>query len=425
MLPTMPADDLLALALAAAVLASTAVRLWLDARQIRHVMAHRDAVPKAFVDVVPLTSHRKAADYTMARVKLSSMSTLFGAVVLIGWTLLGGLDALNTVVRDAVQPALGDLGYQVALIAAVVMLGSALDLPFSLYSTFVLEQRFGFNRTTWKLWLVDGVKGLVVGLLLGVPLVVTMLAFMRWTGELWWLWAWAAFVAFQCLMMVLIPTVVAPWFNRFLPLEDEGLRQRVQALMTRCGFKAEGLFVMDGSRRSAHGNAYLTGLGAAKRVVFFDTLLQRLSHGEVEAVLAHELGHFHHRHIAKRLVWMALTSLAAFALLGWLAAQPWFYTGLGVQPNANAPQDALALLLFLFAVPPFVYFVAPWWSRLSRRDEYEADAFARRHADCALLKSALLKLYEDNAGTLTPDPWYVAFYASHPPAAQRLAALES
>lgn len=421
----MPADDFLAFAFAAAVLASTAVRLWLDARQIRHVQAHRETVPAAFVDVVPLPSHRKAADYTVARVKLSSVSTVFGAIVLIGWTMLGGLDALNTFLRDAVYPAWGNLPYQLALVVAVVMLGSALDLPFSLYSTFVLEQRFAFNRMTWKLWLIDGLKGLIVGALLGLPLVATVLAFMQWTGELWWLWAWGVFVAFQCLMMVLIPTVVQPWFNRFLPLNDDALRERVQALMARCGFKAQGLFVMDGSRRSAHGNAYLTGLGAAKRVVFFDTLLQRLTHNEVEAVLAHELGHFHHRHIGKRLVWMCATALGAFALLGWIATQPWFYAGLGVTPNASAPNDGLALLLFLFVLPPFVYFVAPLFSRLSRRDEYEADAFARRHADGAALKSALLKLYEDNAGTLTPDPLYVAFYASHPPAAQRLAALET
>ncbi len=410
-------------AFVAAVLASTAMRLWLDARQIKHVASHRDVVPHAFADTIALDAHHKAADYTIAKVKLHTLSTIVGAAVLIGWTLLGGLNALNEVVRDAVQPAWGNLVYQLALLAALTVIGSLIDLPEQLYTTFRLEQRFGFNRTTFALWLTDALKGAVVGALIGLPLAALILTLMRETGSLWWLYAWGAMMAFQVVMLVLYPTVIAPWFNQFTPMTDATLRERVQALMARCGFRAKGLYVMDGSRRSAHGNAYFTGLGASKRVVFFDTLLQRLTHGEVEAVLAHELGHFHHKHVVRRVAMMAAIMFAAFALLGWLSTQPWFYAGLGVVPNVMAPNDALALMLFMFVVPPFMFFIAPVFSWMSRRDEFQADAYARRQASGPALSSALLKLYEDNAGTLTPDPLYVAFYASHPPASQRLAAL--
>ncbi len=406
-----------------ALLASTAVRLWLDARQRRHVIAHRPAVPAAFADRIALDAHHKAADYTLAKLKLHTLSTLIGAVVLIGWTLLGGLNALNITIRDAIQPDWGDLAYQLALLAAVTAIGSLIDLPEQLYSTFRLEQRFGFNRTTWALWLGDALKGVVVGVLIGAPLAALILVLMQSTGTFWWIYAWGALMAFQVVMLVLYPTVIAPWFNRFSPMTDTTLRDRVQALMARCGFRAKGLYVMDGSRRSAHGNAYFTGLGASKRVVFFDTLLERLTHAEVEAVLAHELGHFHHKHIVRRVTMMSVLMFAAFALLGWLSTQPWFYQALGVAPNVNAPNDALALTLFMFALPPFMFFIAPLFSWLSRRDEFQADAYARRQANGRDLSSALLKLYEDNAGTLTPDPVYVAFYASHPPASQRLAAL--
>jgi STE24 endopeptidase len=416
-------SDALTWALVVAVLVSTAVRLWLDARQVRHVMAHRAQVPAAFVQRVSLGAHQKAADYTAARTRLSSLATLITAATLVGWTLMGGLDWLNTSVRDAVQPRWGTMAYQLALLAAVSIVGGLIDLPLSIYSTFVLEQRFGFNRTSWQLWLTDNLKGMAVGVAMGLPLAAAVLWVMGSTGGLWWLWAWGLLMAFQALLMVIYPTVIAPLFNRFVPLPDQGLRERVQALMTRCGFKAKGLFVMDGSRRSAHGNAYFTGLGAAKRVVFFDTLLQRLSHAEVEAVLAHELGHFHHKHISKRLALMAVISFAALAFLGYVSSMPWFYTGLGVTPNAAVANDALALTLFTMVLPSFVFFVAPWMSLSSRRDEFEADRYAARHASGQDLGSALLKLYEDNAGTLTPDPMYVAFHASHPPASQRLAAL--
>jgi STE24 endopeptidase len=349
----------------------------------------------------------------------------FGSAVLLGWTLLGGLDALNTLLRDAVLPAWGPMAYQLALLSAFSVIGGVLELPLEAYSTFRIEQRFGFNRMTVGLWLADMAKGALVGALIGLPLAALILWIMAASGGMWWLWAWVAWVAFNLVLLVLYPTVIAPIFNKFEPLPDEALKARVQALMQRCGFAAKGLFVMDGSKRSAHANAYFTGLGASKRVVFFDTLIQRLSPGEVEAVLAHELGHFKHRHVLKRMVAIFALSLVGLALLGWLAAQPAFYTGLGVQPNLAAPNDALALLLFMMALPPFIFFVAPLLAHFSRRDEFQADAFACTQADGAALASALLKLHEDNAGTLTPDPVYVRFYYSHPPASERLAALPS
>jgi len=305
------------------------------------------------------------------------------------------------------------------------MIGGLLDLPFDLYSTFRIEQQFGFNRTTWRLYLVDMAKGLLVGTLIGLPLAAGVLWIMGATGPSWWLWAWGAWVAFNLLIMVVYPTVIAPLFNKFEPLADESLKARVQALMQRCGFAAKGLFVMDGSRRSAHGNAYFTGLGAAKRVVFYDTLLAKLNPGEVESVLAHELGHFKHKHITQRIVMVFALSLAALALLGWLATQPGFYTGLGVQPNLSAPNDALALLLFMSVAPVFTFFTSPITAQLSRKHEFQADAYASAQSSGADLSSALLKLHEDNAATLTPDPVYVRFYYSHPPASERLAALQA
>ena len=417
-----PASQL-SLLFAAVVALSFAVKLWLASRQVRHVAQHRDTVPAAFADVVPLAAHRKAADYTLARARLGVLGTAFGTAVLLGWTLLGGLDALNVALRDALQPAWGDLGYQLALLAAFTLIASLLDLPFDLYHTFVLEQRFGFNRMTWRLYLADAAKSLLLSALIGLPLAALVLWIMGASGGLWWLWAWVVWVGFQLLVLVLYPTLIAPLFNRFEPLADETLKARVQALMTRCGFAAKGLFVMDGSRRSAHGNAYFTGLGAAKRVVFFDTLLAKLTPGEVEAVLAHELGHYKRRHVLQRMVLVFAVSLAALALLGWLAAQPWFYVGLGVEPNLGAPNDALALLLFALALPPATFLLAPLVATLSRRHEFEADAYACAQADGRDLANALLKLHQDNASTLTPDPVYVRFYYSHPPASERLAAL--
>lgn len=408
---------------AAALVVSLLVKFWLASRQMRHVAAHRASVPAAFAGTVNLDAHQKAADYTLAKGRFGLLATAFSAAVLLGWTLLGGLDALNVALRDAVQPAWGAMAYQLALLAAFALIGTLLDAPFELYSTFRIEQRFGFNRMTWRLYLADTLKGLAVAALLGLPLAAGVLWIMGTTGGWWWLWAWVAWVAFQLLVLVLYPTVIAPLFNRFTPLADTALAERVQALMARCGFKAKGFFVMDGSRRSAHANAYFTGLGAAKRVVFFDTLLAKLTPSEVEAVLAHELGHFKHRHVLKRMAWVFAASLGALALLGWLAQQPWFYLALGVRPNLAAPNDALALLLFMLALPPFAFLLSPLAALASRRHEFEADAYACAQADGRDLASALLKLHQDNASTLTPDPVYVRFYYSHPPAGERLAAL--
>ncbi|HSN32839.1 MAG TPA: M48 family metallopeptidase [Ideonella sp.] len=413
----------LTLLFAVALVASVAVKFWLATRQMRHVAAHRDAVPEPFTQRIALTAHRRAADYTLAKGRFGLLSMAFGAAVLIGWTLLGGLDALNVVVRDAVLPRAGAMAYQLALLAAFVAIGALLELPFEAWSTFRIEQRFGFNRQTPRGFVVDRLKGALVAAVIGVPVAALILWIMASTGGLWWLWAWVAWGTFNLLALVLYPTVIAPIFNKFEPLADESLKQRVQSLMARCGFAAKGLFVMDGSRRSAHANAYFTGLGAAKRVVFFDTLLAKLSAAEVEAVLAHELGHFKYRHVTRRMVLMFTLSLAGFALLGWLSTRTWFYTGLGVRPNLAAPNDALALLLFLLAVPVFSFFVAPILARWSRKHEFEADAYACAQASGHDLAAALLKLHEDNASTLTPDPLYARFYYSHPPASERLAAL--
>jgi STE24 endopeptidase len=411
---------------AAAVVLSFVLQAWLALRQMRHVAAHRSAVPAAFVGAVSLEAHQKAADYTLARGRFGLISLFVGTVVLLGWTLLGGLEALNGLLVDSVAPAWGPMAYQLALLAGVALIGGLIDAPLDAWSTFRIEQRFGFNRTTWRLYLIDAAKGLLLGAALGLPIAALVLWLMGAAGAWWWLWAWIAWTGFQLLMLVLYPTVIAPLFNKFSPLPDAALADRVSALMARCGFKSKGLFVMDGSRRSAHSNAYFTGLGAAKRVVFFDTLLSRLTPGEVEAVLAHELGHFKLKHVPKRMVAIFAISLAALALLGWLAQQQWFYTGLGVAPNlpGSAPNDALALLLLMLALPPFALLVTPIASALSRRHEFEADAYACAQADGRELAQALVKLHEDNAGTLTPDPLYVKFYYSHPPAAERLAALK-
>ncbi|WP_343622639.1 M48 family metallopeptidase [Roseateles puraquae] len=419
---------LLSLAFALALAASTLIKFWLSSRQIRHVAAHRGSVPAAFAGSVTLAAHQKAADYTIARARFGLLALAFNAAVLLGWTLLGGLNLLNgwalalgQMLPEAWQP----MGYQLALIALFMLLSSLLDLPWEWWSTFRIEQAFGFNRTTPRLFLADLIKGVLLGVALGLPIVALILWLMGAAGPRWWLWAWGAWMAFNLLVMVIYPTLIAPLFNKFEPLTDTALKERVERLMARCGFAAKGLFVMDGSRRSAHGNAYFSGFGPAKRVVFFDTLLTKLNGPEVEAVLAHELGHFKHRHITKRIALMFAMSLGGFALLGWLAQQPAFYLGLGVQPSLAAPNDALALMLFLLAGPVFGFFVTPVASHFSRRDEFQADAYARAQASGADLSSALLKLHEDNAGTLTPDPVYARFYYSHPPAAERLAALAS
>ncbi|MEO8279019.1 MAG: M48 family metallopeptidase [Ideonella sp.] len=417
----------LTLAFAAALLVSLLLKFWLASRQIRHVALHRDRVPATFCASVPLAAHQKAADYSIAKLRLGLFSSAVATAVMLGWTLLGGLDLLNGWALGTLRPLLpgawGDMAYQLGLVLAFVLIGSLLEWPFELYSTFRIEQGFGFNRLTWRLYLSDLLKAALVGAAIGVPIVALILWLMAAAGSTWWLWGWISWVAFNLLILVLYPTVIAPLFNRFEPLADDELRARVQALMQRCGFAAKGLFVMDGSRRSAHANAYFTGLGAAKRVVFFDTLLGKLSATEVEAVLAHELGHFKHKHVTKRIVMMFALSLLGFAGLGWASTQLWFFAALGVQPSIGAPNDAVALLLFMMVVPVFGFFVSPLMAGLSRRDEFQADAYACSQADGGALASALLKLHEDNATTLTPDPVYARFYYSHPPAVERLAAL--
>ena len=400
-------------------------KFYLASRQIRHVARHRDAVPAAFAGTISLESHQKAADYTIAKARFGLLETAFASAVLLGWTLLGGIDTLNQALAGSGLAAWGSLAPQLALLAAFGLISGLLDLPFTLYSTFRIEERFGFNKMTLKLWLADLIKSTLVGLVIGLPIVALILWLMGSAGRLWWLWAWGAWMGFNLLVLVLYPTVIAPLFNKFKPLEDDALKARVTALMQRCGFAAKGLFVMDGSKRSAHANAYFTGFGAAKRVVFYDTLLKQLSPGEVDAVLAHELGHFKHKHIIKRIISMFAMSLAGFALLGWLSSQVWFYTGLGVRPSLSGANDALALLLFLLVVPLFSFFISPLFAQFSRKHEFEADAYAVAQTDGRDLQSALLKLYQDNASTLTPDPVFVKFYYSHPPASERLGRMSS
>ena len=420
-------SHLTTLVFAGLLLAGLALRLWLATRQIRHVAQHRGAVPTVFAHRIPLAAHQKAADYTIAKARFGLLEMALATAVVLGWTLLGGLDALNQALLSWLG---GGMLQQLALLACFVLIGGAIDLPVALYQTFVIEQRFGFNQMTPRLWLADLLKSTLLGAVIGLPIAALILWLMGAAGPLWWLWAWGTWMGFNLLLMVVFPLFIAPLFNKFQPLEDESLKARVTALMQRCGFAAKGLFVMDGSRRSAHANAYFTGVGKAKRVVFYDTLLKQLSPGEVEAVLAHELGHFKHKHITRRLVGMFAISLAGFALLGWLSTRAWFYTGLGVQPNlmlpgvpGAAPNDALALLLFLLAAPVFTLFVTPVLAQLSRRHEFQADAYAAAQSSGGDLASALLKLYQDNASTLTPDPVFAKFYYSHPPATERLARL--
>jgi STE24 endopeptidase len=414
----MNASLTLTLTLAVALVAHVALKLWLNARQVRHVAAHRSAVPVAYAQTMGLADHQKAADYTLAKAKLSQIDIVLDAAVLVGWTLLGGLDALNQVLLGWMGPGMAQ---QVALIVAFMVIGGVIGLPLSLVQTFGVEQRFGFNKMTPALWISDLLKGLLVGAVLGLPLLWLVLWLMEAGGSLWWLWTWGALLVWQLFLMAIAPNVIMPLFNKFTPLEDESLKARVQALMQRAGFKAKGFFVMDGSRRSAHSNAFFTGFGASKRVVFFDTLLKQLSPAEMEAVLAHELGHFKHRHILKMMVVSFATSLAGLALLGWLVQQVWFFTGLGVVPSMVGNNNAMALVLFMLVVPVFTFFIAPLSAWRSRQQEFEADAYAVAQTPGADLASALLKLYQDNASTLTPDPWFVKFYYSHPPASERLA----
>ena len=408
--------------LVGALLTNVLLKIWLNARQVRHVAQHRAQVPDAFVSQISLADHQKAADYTLAKAKVAQIDILIDAAVLVGWTLMGGLSALNAVVLEFMTPGLWQ---QVVLVLAFSLVGGLIDLPMSLYQTFVLEQKFGFNKMTWKLWLSDSLKGLLLGLVLGVPLIAMVLWLMQAGGVYWWIWTWCALVFWQLFLMAIAPNVIMPLFNQFTPLEDESLKDRVNALMQRAGFTAKGFFVMDGSKRSAHSNAFFTGFGSSKRVVFFDTLLQQLTPSEMEAVLAHELGHFKHRHIVKMIASSFVITFLGLALLGFASQQIWFYTGLGVMPNLTGGNEAMALLLFMLVVPVFTFLFAPISSWRSRVQEYEADAYAVSQTPVADLSSALLKLYQDNASTLTPDPLYVKFYYSHPPASLRLARMQN
>ena len=388
------------------------LRRWLAQRQIAHVLAHRATVPEQFAGRLELSAHQKAADYTLALTRFGRVSLAFEVVVLLSLTFAGGLQALH----DFWSARIDGLGYGVALIYSVMAISGVIDLPLSFYRQFVIEEKFGFNRMTVKLFIVDLLKQTVLGLAIGTPVLLAVLWLMAQMGNLWWLYVWLFWCGFNLLMLFIYPTWIAPLFNKFTALDDAALKARIDALLTRCGFASSGLFVMDGSKRSNHGNAYFTGFGKTKRIVFFDTLLSRLQPAEVEAVLAHELGHFKHRHVVKRIVLLFAMSLAFLAALGQLMNAGWFFSGLGV----SAQNTALALILFFLVVPVFTFLLTPLMSSLSRRHEFEADRYAAEHASADDLVKALVKLYEDNAATLTPDPLHSLFYDSHPPAALRV-----
>lgn len=399
------------------VIASTLIRLWLAGRHIRHVQQHRDHVPAAFSATIILDAHQKAADYTAAKSKLSLSEGLVQTLLLLALTLGGGLQSID----NFWQPLFADQAIirGVAVICSAMLFTSLIDLPFDYYKTFVIDGRFGFNKMTVAMFLGDLIKHGLLGLALGGPILLLALWLMQGAGAYWWLYLWFAWSAFNLIMLAVYPSFIAPLFNKFSPLHDEQLKTRIESLLTKCGFKSQGLFVMDGSTRSSHGNAYFTGFGASKRVVFFDTLLARLNTDEIESVLAHELGHFKHHHVIKRIIMLFSVSFLGLALLGWLMQQPWFYTGLGVQNASNY----MALMLFLLVSPVFLFLLRPAMASYSRKNEFEADAYAAKQASAKDLVSALVKLYRDNAATLTPDPLHSAFYDSHPPASLRIAKL--
>ena len=399
-----------------ALVLSLAIQFWLDRRQLAHVQQHRDTVPDAFKARIPLEAHQKAADYTVTRMRLGMLEMVLGAVLLLIWTLGGGLQLLDSFWRDM---AFSPLVTGVVVIFSVLIISSLLDLPFAIYRTFVIEQRFGFNRMSPSVFISDQIKHLLVLLILGVPLASLVLWLMQDANPLWWLYVWIVWMGFSLLMLWAWPAFIAPIFNKFVPLEDKVLKQRIEELLNRCGFRSNGVFVMDGSRRSSHGNAYFSGLGTNKRIVFFDTLLKSLNPDEVEAVLAHELGHFKRRHIQKRIISMAVLSLAGLAILAWLMKLPEFYTGLGITEASTY----MALILFMMVSPIFSLYLQPLMAHFSRKHEFEADDYAAQQSDAAILIEALVKLYEENASTLTPDPIYSAFHDSHPPAPVRVAHL--
>jgi STE24 endopeptidase len=414
----MSAFTLFGVVFVAALALATATRLWLASRHVSHVRAHRARVPDAFAAEISLDAHQKAADYTCAKTRLAMAEIAFDAAVLLALTFGGALQWLHEASAAWLPEGIGRGLLLLVLVGAVM---TALELPFGIYRTFVIETRFGFNKMTPALYVLDVLKSIALALAFGLPLGAIVLWLMARAGDFWWFYAWLTWIAFNAFMVAIYPTWIAPLFNRFSPLQDPELKERVERLMARCGFKVKGLMVMDGSRRSSHGNAYFTGFGTSKRIVFFDTLLARLNPGEVEAVLAHELGHFKLRHVVKRMAWLAAASLATLWLLGWIMQQPWFYQGLNVQ----APSTAMALVLFAIVLPQFTIGFQPLGALLSRRHEFEADHYAAEHASARDLVSALTKLYRDNAATLTPDPLHSVFYDSHPPAVARIARLQN
>ncbi len=403
--------------------AMTLARLWLARRQIGHIARHRHAVPAQFTQQVPLAAHQKAADYNIERGRFGLLDIGLSAVVTLIFTLLGGLQWLSQSVNQWVPSS--PFFQQLLLVGLFVLLTMLIDLPTNLYRQFSIEQRHGFNRMTLGLFFADQIKGLALGIIIGAPLLAAIIWIMKNTPQ-WWLWAWLLWVSFSIVLMLVFPTYIMPLFNKFEPLPEGPLRSRVQQLLARCQFEAKGLFVMDGSKRSAHGNAFFAGLGKGRRIVLFDTIINQLSHEEIEAVLAHELGHFKLKHVVKRLIPSFVFSLLAFWLIYFLMQQPWFFQGLGVTPNLrDNNHQALALILFMLAMPAFIFFLEPLSGLLSRKHEFEADAFAAKHANAQDLINALVKLYKDNASTLTPDPLHSAFYDSHPPAAIRIGRLQT
>jgi len=393
---------------------TTVTRIWLGSRHIGFILGHRNRVPEAFAKNISLEAHQKAADYTSAKTKLALIETLAKAFLLLILTLGHGLQMIDNVWQNLLSSHEMLRGALVILSALII--SSAVDLPFDYYKTFVIDARFGFNKMSRGMFITDLIKQSIVGILLGAPILFAALWLMQGAGQYWWLYLWAVWSAFNLLVLAIYPTFIAPMFNKFTPLEDEVLKKRIEALLKKCGFQSQGLFVMDGSARSSHGNAYFTGFGKNKRVVFFDTLLERLNADEIEAVLAHELGHFKHKHVIKRIAMMFFVSFVGLALLGWLNQQTWFYAGLGV----DTPSTYMALILFLLVSPVFLFVLRPIMASYSRQNEFEADAYAAKHASAKHLVKALVKLYRDNASTLTPDPLHSAFYDSHPPASIRI-----
>jgi STE24 endopeptidase len=396
------------------LMTSVLIQLWLDLRQIRYVRQHRNTVPDAFKDKISLVAHQKAADYTIARARLGIVELYLGSILLLAWTLGGGLQLLDTAWRHS--PLTSPLLNGVGVLLSVLLISAVLDLPVTLYRTFVIEQRFGFNRITPGVFITDLAKQLLLLLILGVPLVTLVLWLMLDASSLWWLYVWGVWMGFSLFLLWAWPAFIAPLFNKFIPLDNVELKQRIENLLDRCGFKSNGVFVMDGSKRSSHGNAYFSGLGTNKRIVFFDTLLKSLDADEVEAVLAHELGHFKHKHIQKRIITMAGLSLTGLAILALLMRLPEFYYGLGV----STPSTYMALALFMMVMPIFSFYLQPVMAWLSRKHEFEADNYAMQQSNATTLIQALVKLYKENASTLTPDPLYSAFHDSHPPAPVRI-----